>query len=45
MAVWLERNPVLLRGKAYESFSAYMTETGRKLRDKHGIKAAEPAKK
>ena len=39
-----EKNPANLRGKAFEAFSAHMTEVGRTLQAKHGIKAVEPKK-
>jgi hypothetical protein len=39
-----EKNPLLLRGKAYEAFSSHMTEVGKSLQQKHGIKAPEPKK-
>lgn len=44
LRLFFEKHPALLKGKAFESFSAYMTEVGKKLRDKHGIKAPEPKK-
>ena len=39
-----EKHPTLLKGKAFESFTAYMNEVGKKLHEKHGIKAPESRK-
>jgi len=41
-----EKNPdVKVKKEAFEGFSKYMTETGGKLREKHGVKVPAPAKK
>lgn len=45
MRLLAEKNPAMLRGKAFEAFSAHMTEVGRKLQAKHGVKSEEPKKK
>ena len=44
MRLLTEKNPAMLRGKAFEAFSAHMTEVGRKLQEKHGVKAGEAKK-
>lgn len=44
MRLLTEKNPAMLRGKAFEAFSAHMTEVGRKLQEKHGIKPADAKK-
>ena len=44
LRLFFEKHPAMLKGKAFETFSAYMTEVGKKLREKHGIKAPEHKK-
>jgi hypothetical protein len=44
MLLLFEKNPAMLRGQAFEAFSTHMTEVGRKLQQKHGIKAPESKK-
>ena len=44
MRLLTEKNPAMLRGKAFEAFSAHMTEVGRKLQAKHGIKPEDVKK-
>lgn len=45
MRLLAEKNPALLRGKAFEAFSAHMTEVGKKLQAKHGVKPEDVKKK
>jgi hypothetical protein len=42
--LFMEKHPGMLRAQAFESFSSHMTEVGKKLQQKHGIKAPEPKK-
>lgn len=42
--LFMEKHPGMLRSQAFESFSSHMTEVGKKLQQKHGIKAPEPKK-
>ncbi|MBI4912612.1 MAG: hypothetical protein HY823_07735 [Acidobacteria bacterium] len=38
LALLLDKAPGLIKPKAYEAFSKHMTEVGKKLQEKHGVK-------
>ena len=44
LKLFIDKNPSLVKAKAFQVYSAHMTEVGKKLREKHGIKVEEPKK-
>jgi hypothetical protein len=44
LKLFVDKNPSLLKAKAFQAYSAHMTEVGKKLREKHGVKLEEPKK-